>query len=365
MFCDKLALVKEAEVMNVRGLKAVILLMLKEVEGERTSSSVFHLLKGKKSAQTIQDAHLYKLTKWFQTAPFLTMPSFEQAIADLLECSCLAGDVQRPFVTKKGQQEINRFFDQNGFFPALSGWQLSGTASSFFSRLQLLLQVVSHLSYGDKMYYPVSRDENLHKWIKTYFKQVSCSKEDLAGHLRSELFFVFERQPEKPECLLLRCSGHGQTGKTVVQAAEELKMEQTEYWFRFLHILHAMIKVIRKETDELPLLSGLLSDIYTELPLTESARQTAELLKKGMTIEQIAASRRLKQATVEDHIVELTLNDPVFTIEPFIEKKKEQAVLRVLSSGASRQLKTLKDQLPDHSYFQIRLVLAKESRDSL
>ncbi len=345
-------------------LEAVLLLMLKKVEGERTSSAVFHLLKGKKSAQTIQDAHLYKLTKWFQTAPFLTMSSFEQLLANLLGSSYLTGDVQRPYVTEKGLDEMNKKFEQTSVFPFLSGWQLSGTAPLFFSRLQLLVQVISHFSYGEKVYYPVTRDEALQVWVKKYLKQFSALKENFSSSLQKELIFVFEKQQENPECFLIRCSGHGQTAKTIAQAAEALDIEQTEYWFRFLHIQHAMIKIILESPSELPLLYKVLSDIYVSVPLTESARQTAELLQKGMTLKQVAALRRLKTATVEDHVIELALNDPLFSIRPFIEEKKEQAVKRVISPGTNRQLKPIKDQLPDHSYFEIRLVLAKESREN-
>lgn len=346
----------------MRCLDAVILHMLKEVEGERTASSVFHLLKGKKSAQTIQDAHLYKLAKWFQTAPFLKMDSFDQLIQQLLQTGCLEGERQRLFVTEKGRNEMAGVFQKTGCFPFLSGWKLAGTAPIFFSRLQLIVQVVSHLAYSDRTYYPITRDEQVQSWVKHFIKESPFEKKALADQLNRELSHVFEQQPEQPDYLLLRFSGHGQTGRTAWQTAEMLNIETTEYWFRFLHSLHAIVQTATEDDGQLPLLKQLLKGITVSVPLTESARKTASYLHKGMTIEQIAEARRLKQATIEDHVVELALNDPQFSIRPFVDEQKEAAVLQAGGTSTARQLKPLKDQLPDHSYFQIRLVLAKESR---
>ncbi|WP_156153427.1 helix-turn-helix domain-containing protein [Domibacillus robiginosus] len=346
----------------MRCLEAVVLCMLKEVEGERTASSVFHLLKGKKSAQTIQDAHLFKLDKWFQTTPFLTMALFDQLIEGLQQSGCLEGDRQRSFVTAKGRDEIKDVLGQIGTFPHLSGWKLGGTAPLFFSRLQLAVQVVSHLAYQDRTYYPITRDEGVQQWVKQFVKKNGFEKGKLAASFHREIRFVLEKQPEHPDCLLLRFSGHSQTGKTIEQTADLLCMEPTEYWFRFLHSLHAVVQTVMNEGEELPLLKQLLSDITVSVPLTESARKTAAYLHKGMKIEEVAAARRLKRATIEDHIVELALNDPYFSIRPFIDEQKEAAVLKAGGSSGVRQLKPLKDRLPDHSYFEIRLVLAKESR---
>lgn len=347
----------------MRCLEAVVLFMLDEIEGERTPSSVFHLLKGKKSAQTIQDAHLFKLDKWFQSAPFLQMDVFDGLIWRLQEAGWLEGERQRLFVTTKGRNEVAAVFNQTGSFPLLSGWKLAGTAPLFFSRLQLVVQVVSHLAYKDRTYYPITRDEQVQQWVKQFIKKSASEKDTLASQLHQELLSVLEQQPEHPDCLLLRFSGHGQTGKTVEQTADSLQMERTEYWFRFLHCLHAVVQVVMERGEDIPLLYHLLNGITVSVPLTDSARKTAAYLHKGMTVDQVAAVRGLKRATIEDHVVELAINDPHFSIRPFISEQKEAAVRRAGQSNGGRQLKPLKDQLPDHSYFEIRLVLAKESRE--
>ncbi|WP_182916973.1 helix-turn-helix domain-containing protein [Bacillus sp. PK3_68] len=80
-----------------------------------------------------------------------------------------------------------------------------------------------------------------------------------------------------------------------------------------------------------------------------------------MSIEEISTHRRLKQSTVEDHVVELAFNYPGFSIRPFVDKATEEQVLKAAAVLSNKRIKPIKERLPDVSYFQIRLVLAKYS----
>ena len=53
--------------MELTFLQTIILFCLQKINGERTIYSIYHLLKGKKSSQTIQDTHLFHLQSLFQT----------------------------------------------------------------------------------------------------------------------------------------------------------------------------------------------------------------------------------------------------------------------------------------------------------
>ncbi|MFB8735047.1 helix-turn-helix domain-containing protein [Bacillus sp. SL00103] len=46
--------------------------------------------------------------------------------------------------------------------------------------------------------------------------------------------------------------------------------------------------------------------------------------KKGFDIEQIAHIRSLKKATIEDHIVELSIHEPSFSIEPYVSIEEQR-----------------------------------------
>ena len=63
-------------------LQTIILYCLKKLNGERTIYSIYHLLNGKKSSQTIQDAHLFHLTAFFQTDTNITRDYLENTVSN-------------------------------------------------------------------------------------------------------------------------------------------------------------------------------------------------------------------------------------------------------------------------------------------
>ncbi|KAB7708882.1 hypothetical protein F9802_01675 [Bacillus aerolatus] len=345
-------------------LQVIILIMINQINGQRTASSVFHLLKGKKSSQTIQDARLYHLEKWFQTVPFLERKSFDQLIVELAEQRLIRVDEKLHVqVTAFGKEKLEGL---SGVLPPLEflhGWKLQDCASAFWKRLSLAVQVASHLAYRDSAYLPVTRDEQIQRWLKLFLARTRLPKDELAARLHQELVVLLKSQPvEDPLILVLRLTGKKRTGKTTVQASALLGVESTEYWFRFLHLLHFTIQHSIQHAADFPLLFAMAEDIYEPVVLTQSTRKTGGMLKKGFTLEEIVANRRLKRSTVEDHIVELTFHSPDFSIRPFVSEETEERVLQAAAVLSNKKIKPIKDQLPDVSYFQIRLVLAKYSK---
>jgi uncharacterized protein YpbB len=62
-----------------------MLFCLQRLKEERTIYGVYHLLKGKKSAQTIQDGQIYGLSFLFQSFPYLKKSSFDSMITTLVQ----------------------------------------------------------------------------------------------------------------------------------------------------------------------------------------------------------------------------------------------------------------------------------------
>ncbi|GLY09831.1 helix-turn-helix domain-containing protein [Pseudobacillus badius] len=345
-------------------LQLILLVMINQINGQRTASSVFHLLKGKKSSQTIQDAQLYQLDKWFQTASFLERVSFEQMIADLSARQLIEMDeFNHVRMTALGRKTLESLSENLPALEFLHGWSLQDCAALFWKRLSLTVQVASHLIYRDSAYLPVTKDEQIQAWLKSFLAGQRLSKEKLAASLYEELLGLLnEQQAEDPLVLVLRLSGKHRTGKTTAQAAEILKAESTEYWYRFLNLLHFAIQHIIQHAARFPLLFAMIEDIYEPVVLTQSTKKTADMLQKGFTLERIIDQRRLKRSTVEDHIVELAFHYPGFSIRPFVSEEIEEQVLQAAAVLSNKRMKPIKEQLPDVSYFQIRLVLAKYSK---
>ncbi|WP_100402435.1 helix-turn-helix domain-containing protein [Bacillus sp. FJAT-42315] len=344
-------------------IQAVMLLMLKQLNGERTASSIYHLLKGKKSSQTIQDARLFQLDRWFQTAPFLDRKMYDEQIQRLLEKGYIAGDPNSLLVTETGEQWLAHFSDTLATLQHIQGFKLQDCCLLFWKRLTLLVQVTSHLVHENKEYQPVTRDEHIQYWVKMFLSQQRLPKEALAQALHDELIHSLKSQSfEEPLVLVLRLSGKNKTGKTAVQTAELVHMEETEYWYRFLNLLHFLVEYIYQHASQFPLLYEVLKDIYESVTLTQSTKKTAELLNKGYSLAEIAQQRRLKMSTVEDHVVELALNINNFPLEWYVSDQQAEKILAVALKQHHKKLKPIKDQIPDVTYFQIRLVLARHSR---
>ena len=102
-----------------------------------------------------------------------------------------------------------------------------------------------------------------------------------------------------------------------------------------------------------------MQNIRVEVVLTASTNSTAQLYRAGRTLEEISHIRRLKMSTIEDHIVELAMNEPNFSIEPFVTNEEQKQILDAVENYDTKRLKTLKELLPQLSYFQLRLTLAK------
>lgn len=342
-------------------LQAVLLDCFSNLNGERTPYAVFHLLNGKKSAQTIQDSHFFKIGRLFQTFPFISREAFTREVEALLKAGLLQkSGPDACVVTEKGAALLLATGRMEERFPYLDGLKYQDSANLFWKRLNLITQAVSNLVYGNKVYYPVQRDPALQAWAKNWLKQHTKSRIGLAEHLYREFYTLFSNSPpEKPEIFVLRLTGAGRIGYTITQAASALHLDPVEYWYRFLHLLHFIVRRILGDPETYRYLYQMLHDVQKALPLTRSASVTFGFLKQGKTIAEISTLRGLKQSTIEDHLIEIALTVPDFPLDRYVPKDEEQKIIRAAADLNTKKLKPIKEKVGDVPYFHIRLVLAE------
>nr|WP_281384380.1 helix-turn-helix domain-containing protein [Listeria portnoyi] len=87
--------------------------------------------------------------------------------------------------------------------------------------------------------------------------------------------------------------------------------------------------------------------------LTSSARKTWQLAEQGVLFENMAAIRRLKESTIQDHIVEIAATIPGFNVLSWVDSE----MIAAISQQQWRSLKDIKQAFPALDYFQIRLAL--------
>lgn len=336
---------------------AIILYCLRQLKSERTIYSIYHLLKGKKSSQTIQDAHLFSLKKFFGIFDFLTRDAFDQMIETLQAQKLIYNCGEQQFLlTSMGEAHLN-----NIPIPReLNGWEYHQVSEKFWRRLSLLIQVVSNLEYQETNYIPIQKNKDIHLWLKSVLIQMKVSKKEIGAKIYAELIECFRQNQEiDPSILIFRLSGYQQIGLTPMQAAQKFSMDFYDYHLQFINIIHYMIRKVGQEPKRFALLVHLYNGLIQQNELTQSSKKTWQLLSQGHSIETIAHIRRLKLSTIEDHLVEIALHFNEFPIDSYVDQTLQEEIITISKRIASKQLKLIKEHVRQASYFQIRLVLAK------
>lgn len=335
-----------------------LLQIFQKLNNERTISSAYHLLRGKRSGQTIQDVGIFQLHQYFGLLPKLPREIYDEEIKKLIDSECIVMLDESYFtLTPTGEER----FKQSMPLP-YDGWFYRGNEQLFFARLSLVVQSLSHQRAGKMSFSPIQKDEQVQLWVKQFLVFNRYQNGDLQEKLLNEILLSLEGIPviDKNKMIIAkRLSGYQTPGYTWQQLSFQEYMNEIDVQLIFIACLHAWLNEIIANQDAYPLLNNIAMNIRVEIPLTGSANQTAQLFKEGYSIEQISGMRQLKMSTIEDHLIELAMNDPRFTIETFISKEDIQRVITAVEDYSTRKLKILHEVLPHLSYFQIRLVLAR------
>ena len=337
-------------------LETVILYCLKQLNNERTIYSIYHLLNGKKSSQTIQDAHLFSLKEFFGVYETLTREDFEQITEDLFRKNLIAGcGEQRYQLTGSGLEHLkNTSMDHY-----LNGWNFHSFTTLFWERLSFLIQVTSNLVYEEAKYIPIQKNKDVHNWLKSLLTEIHVPRNELGSILYSEILDCLNGAKDlDPAILVFRLTGFQQIGLTALQAARKVKMLIHDYQLEFINTLHYLIQKI-KDSSSFNILTFLLNGLEKGDELTISARKTWNFLMQGNPPGKIADLRNLKLSTIEDHLVEFALHLPNFSIDPYVDKDLQLKIMELSRCIGTKQLKRIKDLLNAATYLQIRLVLAK------
>lgn len=330
--------------------KEQLLYILRKYDGQRTVFSAYHLLKGKKSGQTIQDVGLFDLYPYFNLLPKLTKEIYMEQVQLLQENKAITINEQQMIVVNKEIAASTVYFD---------GWHLRGGEHVFFTRLQLIVQTISNNLYGERKFLPIVRDERIQFFVRSYLKYIDFREKKVQQQFTQQLYTAVEAMETTEtvkNIIMYRLTGYEAIGWTWLQLAEELGLAEIDVQLYYVHGLHSLIQKI--EEEEFSLLKLILQNIRVQTVLTESTQKTAFFLNQGYTLEQIAERRRLKLSTIEDHIAELAMTDQQFDISQFVSDDLKEEIKRVIVMSDSKKLKPIKELVPHATYFQIRLILA-------
>lgn len=338
-------------------IQQILLKIFHTFQQERTISAAFHLLKGKRSGQTIQDVGLFKLYQYFGVLPKLSRQKFEEQV-DLLFAKNEILIEENGFyqLTEQGLQRA-----QQPFSLEFDGWHYRGNEHTFFARLSLITQSLSYQANHVKAFIPMERNETVQHWVRSFLirnhYQTNPMQQKLFDEIERSLHATRLEENVK-DLLVYRLSGYEEAGITWQQIAFSTHMHEMDVQLLYISGLHKWLKEIEKNNGY-DYLYQMVENIRVEDVLTSSANETARLYKKGHSLDAICQMRRLKRSTIEDHLVEIAMHNTNFSIEPFVSVEDEQLILTTVEDYETKKLRTLHELLPAISYFQLRLTLAK------
>lgn len=333
----------------------LLLFIIYQFQGQRSSTAPYYLLKGKKSGQTIQDVTYFNLHPYFGLYPKLAKEIYELEIEKLHADGFIVLDESLIALTEKGLHET-----VSARRPFYNGWILRGKEFDFWGRVALIVQTLSQFQANEKRFVPVQKSNEIHHFVKEFLHERDFQSKSFAVHFKQQLFRLLDN-PRLLEIhrqlFVYRLSGYKNSGLTWEQLASHHRMTVLDAKFLFIECLHILLSEITEQ--KYPDFHALTKGIYVQNPLTESALKTSKLFEKGHSIEAIARMRLLKENTIEDHVIEIVSVNRNFPIHSFISDEQMQQVLQIAQEQQTKKLKIIRSQIPDLSYFQIRLALTK------
>ncbi|MFS0781346.1 helix-turn-helix domain-containing protein [Bacillus sp. 1P06AnD] len=342
-------------------LEAIIMDCLLRIGGERTVYSVYHILYGKKSSQTIQDSRFFYIEKYFRTLPSLERGHFQQCIDKLNENGFIhvLNEKGNYRIEEKGREIMRHYVEKNPFPSYMNGFAFHMVAMPFWRRLSFLFQVVSNGVHKNSSYYCIEHDEFIQKWVKKIVFKYNDMQE-LANALHQELQRILSTRPDDAASIfVLKLTGFHRAGYNNRQIGNRFGVDEYYVHFMFLDTLHL---ILQHSTEEHTVLTEISEDLFKnrQSPITQSSLSTLSFLKKGYSISEIAVVRQLKESTIEDHIVELALHTSEVQLTRFVDESLADEIRLIAEESQTKQLKNIKGRLSkEATYFQIRLVLAE------
>lgn len=333
----------------------LLCVLFHHLNNEKSPNAGYHLLRGKRSGQSVQDVKHYEVHSFFGIYPKLSKEAYKEAVQQLEREGFITIDESIILhLTNKGEALVQAtrpfYFD---------GWNYRGREEIFFARLSLIVQTVSYFKNGVKQFMPIQRNPEIQHFVKGFLSNYSITDSGFAAQVKMELYEMIEKSgmnDVQKQLFTHRLVGYDTTGWTWGQLGEQFEMAPIDVKLLYIESLHMFLNTVI-QTDGCPLLKEIAAQIKVENYLNYSTRQTKQLFEQGRSPEEIGSIRRLKASTIEDHFVEMALDDPAFPFYRFVTVEDCLAVQKKSKELNTKRLRVLKESFPQLSYFQIRLIL--------
>lgn len=340
-------------------LDGIILKSSLQFNRNRTSSAIYHLITGKRSIQTVQDAHIYHLKKFYGITQALQKRDFDTLINSLVSKQLLNLDNSMcSSVSPKGMDWLAKHGKELNFAD-FDGLYYHEASAIFYERLLLLIQTLSNSCNNCSSFIPVVDKYPVLFWVKNTFRDLKSQKEDYFKRLYLEIHQLLTTfSNEEASIYVDRFSGYNHYGKSKEQLAKDFQKEKIDISLIIERMNHRLLTTISAKPETFLAIGLLVKDLKNKQFITNSAEKTYQLLEEH-SINEIGKMRGLKENTVYDHIVEAALFTHDFPVVHYVSSPQQKQILAAVENDNTYKLKTIKQMVDESiSYFQIRLVLA-------
>ena len=287
---------------------------------EMRSSTLYHLLKGKRTSSVLSYGYIYDVLPYFALFPKLAETKYQLIITNCVSQGFLMEKLPGYYyLTDLGEQQI-----KETQFPNINDlrqlnyykWDMS-----FFDRLMFTSQVISEKAHDNKSYVPIEGNLFKQQRLKIWLKQ---QNDELEKEFYQEWVLLSSLMTKEATKMILgQLSGHEHRGLTLNQIASETQQDMSYNYIQFKSYLHQMISWILNQKEKFPLFYSILKE---EIALTkvDSYIHSADLFYRGIAIDEVAFQRGLKVSTVTDHLIEDFILFPDSKKIPLFTPEKEQ-----------------------------------------
>ncbi|WP_102345735.1 helix-turn-helix domain-containing protein [Bacillus sp. Marseille-P3661] len=339
----------------------IILKCISQIQGERSIFGIYHLLQGKRSSQTIQDAKLFNISYLFQSMQYLSKEDITSVAEQLVAMGLIIAINKDTYVlTETGYQYLEENHELFSIPDYLNGWKYSRASFQFWKRYSLTIQSLSCLLHEKKSFIPIINDEEIQEWVKRYLKK----REDRIQQsviLYNETETILKSLPSMVSTIfVLHLTGAHRVGYTFDQISSQYSIDEDYAWILFQSAIHYILGRIEETPTMFPELYKFTEQEKSYTVLTHSSQKTYQLLLQGKSLSDIMTIRQLKLSTIEDHLVEIASEIGNFSIDQYVDPNLQEEIINKIQELNTKRLKPIKDALNHRaSYFQIRLTLAR------
>lgn len=341
-------------------LEGIILMSMAQIKNNRTVTAVYYLLAGKRSIQTVQDAHLYQIDQFYGVIPSLKKDEFDHVIKQLTEREMIKEEEENIFIlTSLGNAWLEEHLAQLSVH-YFNGKKYNENDRIFYERLILMIQVLTNSKMKHSTYIPVIDQSSIKNWVIKAYQKFKFNVDDSLRHIYEEikrLLAVFSN--DEANLFVNRLTGYKAYGMSLNQLADQFNMNPKDVQLRLTGMIHHMLELIINHKQDYKTLFLFIKDLSMTGFISQSASKTKDVLNKGYDLKTISRLRKLKMNTIYDHIVEIALADSSLSIDSYVTQAEQNEILKAYKQTNSTKLKIIKNNINENiSYFQIRLVLA-------